>query len=56
MSASCLDEMVILSQRVRYALLLIAFLALLDAVWAGLLRIGWTLPDTSLITVVSLIN
>ena len=31
-------------QRLRYPLLLIALLALLVAIWAGLMRIGWLLP------------
>lgn len=36
-----------MSQHLRYPLLLIALLTLLAATWAGLLRIGWTLPTTS---------
>ena len=39
-------EVQILSQRLRYPLLLTALLALLVAAWAGLLRIGWLLPTT----------
>ena len=34
-------EVLILSQRLRYPLLMVALLSLLAATWAGLLRIGW---------------
>jgi hypothetical protein len=32
-------------ERLRYPILLVALLALLVAIWAGLLRIGWVLPS-----------